>query len=156
MTAAPAWVQMVALAGLVSLTAAYLVVMGSFFGRRVSARRYLVVVAVLGVALAGWLGPSWAGLLIYVSAASAVALPQRWVWPAVLGCAGVCVVVVAADGQLGQLFILPVMCLLTGFALSGIRVLVSVNAELSEAREELARNAVAEERLRFANVSIPV
>ena len=65
-----------------------------------------------------------------------------------LGCAGVCAAVVGADGQLGQLFILPVMCLLTGFALSGTRVLVSVNAELSEAREELARNAVAEERLR--------
>ncbi len=145
-----AWVQVVALAGLVVFTAAYLVVMGAFFGRRAQARRYLVVVAVLGVALAGWLGPSWAGLLIYVSAASAIALPQRWVWPAVLGCAGACAAVVAADGQLGQLFILPVMCLLTGFALSGTRVLVSVNAELSEAREELARNAVAEERLRFA------
>ena len=42
------------------------------------------------------------------------------------------------------------MCLLTAFALRGTRYLVSVNAELAEAREELARNAVAEERLRFA------
>jgi two-component system sensor histidine kinase DesK len=42
------------------------------------------------------------------------------------------------------------MCVLTAFALRGTRYLVSVNAELMEAREELARNAVAAERLRFA------
>ena len=42
------------------------------------------------------------------------------------------------------------MCLLTAFALQGTRHLISVNAELVEARDELARNAVAEERLRFA------
>ena len=42
------------------------------------------------------------------------------------------------------------MCVLTAFALRGTRYPVSVNAELAEAREELARSAVAEERLRFA------
>ena len=42
------------------------------------------------------------------------------------------------------------MCLLTAFALQGTRHLISVNAELVEARDELARNAVAQERLRFA------
>jgi two-component system sensor histidine kinase DesK len=57
---------------------------------------------------------------------------------------------VAADGLLGDVFILPIMCLLTAFALQGTRHLVSVNGELVEARDELARNAVAEERLRFA------
>ena len=46
--------------------------------------------------------PSWAGLLIYVSAAVAATLPQRWVWPAVLAAAGVCTAVVAADGLLGD------------------------------------------------------
>ena len=40
--------------------------------------------------------------------------------------------------------------MLTAFALRGTRHLVSVNAELAEARDELARNAVAEERMRFA------
>ena len=105
---------------------------------------------VLGVALPVWLGTSWAGLLIYVSAAVTASLPQRWVWPAVLGAAGVCTAVVAADGLLGDVFILPVMCLLTAFALQGTRHLISVNAELVEARDELTRNAVAQERLRFA------
>ncbi|MGY1813655.1 sensor histidine kinase [Blastococcus sp. SYSU D00820] len=137
--------------GLAAFTVAYLVVFSRLFERRPgSAWRELAVVAVLGVALAGTLGPSWAGLMIYLSAASAGALPRRWVWPAVLGATAVCAAVVAADGALDQLFILPVMCLLTAFALQGTRALMTVNAELLEAREELARNAVAEERLRFA------
>jgi two-component system sensor histidine kinase DesK len=85
-----------------------------------------------------------------VSAAVSVSLPRRWIWPAVLGATAVCTAVVAADGLLGDVFILPVMCLLTSFALQGTRHLVSVNTELVEARDELARSAVAEERLRFA------
>jgi two-component system sensor histidine kinase DesK len=51
---------------------------------------------------------------------------------------------------LGDLFILPLMCVLSAFALLGTRTLVAVNAELAEAREELAHRAVAEERMRFA------
>ncbi|MGR7026108.1 sensor histidine kinase [Geodermatophilus sp. URMC 62] len=148
----PLAVRVVAGAGLVVFTAVYLDVFRRAFGGcwtgPVLGR--LAVVAALGVGLAAWMGPSWAGLLIYVSAAAAAALPQRWVWPVVLAAAVVCGGVVAADGMFGDLFILPVMCLLTAFALRGTRHLVSVNAELAEAREELARNAVAEERLRFA------
>jgi two-component system, NarL family, sensor histidine kinase DesK len=112
--------------------------------------RDLVVVAALGVGLAAWLGPSWSGLLIYVSAAIAVGLPWRWVWPAVLGAAAVCAAVVGVHGLLGELFFIPLLCLLTAFALQGTRHLLSLNSQLVEARDELARNAVAEERLRFA------
>jgi len=88
--------------------------------------------------------------MIYLSAAVAVTLPERWVWPAVLGATAVCAGVAAANDLLGEMFILPVMCVLTAFALRGTRYLVSVNAELVEARDERARSAVAEERLRFA------
>ena len=102
------------------------------------------------VALAVWLGPAWAGLLIYVSVAAAGSLPESAVWPAVVGAAAVCATVVAVHGLFADLFILPLICLLTAFALRGTRYLVSVNAELAEARDELARNAVAEERVRFA------
>ncbi|MGY1702420.1 sensor histidine kinase [Geodermatophilus sp. SYSU D00766] len=147
----PLAVRVAAGAGLLVFTAVYLAVFrrafdgcwtGSLWGR-------LAVVAVLGTVLAAAMGPSWAGLLIYVSAAAAAALPTRWVWPAVLAAAAVCAAVVTLGGEPG-LLILPVLCLLTAFALRGTRHLVSVNAELAEAREELARNAVAEERLRFA------
>jgi two-component system sensor histidine kinase DesK len=144
-------VRLVAGVGLLVFTGAYL----SAFSRFLVPCgtwpwRQLLVVAVLGVALAVWLGPAWSGLMIYVSAAAAAGLPERWVWPAVVGAAGVCAGVIAAHGVLGDLVVLPVLCLLTAFALRGTRYLVSVNAELVEAREELARNAVTEERMRFA------
>jgi two-component system sensor histidine kinase DesK len=149
-TPRPVAVRVVALVGLVAFTAVYLTVFTRMSGRCGVPWRALLAVAVLGVGLAVWLGPAWSGLMIYVSAAAAAGLPERWVWPAVVGAAGVCAAVLAADGMLGELVILPVLCLLTAFALRGTRHLVSVNAELAEAREELARSAVAEERLRFA------
>jgi two-component system sensor histidine kinase DesK len=146
----PVAVVAVAAAGLAVFTVAYLRIFVRMFGGCGSTRLEMVVVAVLGVALAIWLGPAWSGLLIYVSAAAAGSLPERWVWPVVLGATAICAAVVAAHGLLGDMFILPVICLLTAFALRGTRYLVSVNAELTEAREELARRAVAEERMRFA------
>ncbi|TFV91248.1 histidine kinase [Blastococcus sp. CT_GayMR16] len=150
LTPRPPAVRIVAGVALVVFTAAYLVVFSRMFGRNKPARGALVVVVVLAVVLAVWLGTSWAGLMIYVSAAVSVSLPRRWIWPAVVGAAAVCTAVLAADGLLDEVFILPVMCLLTSFALQGTRHLISVNTELVEARDELARNAVAQERLRFA------
>jgi two-component system sensor histidine kinase DesK len=150
-TPRPVAVRVVAGAALIAFIVAYLAVFSRMFARGGDpARREMLVVAVLAVVLAVWLGPAWAGLMIYVSAAASISLPQRWVWPAVLGAAAVCAGVVTAHGLIGDLFMLPVICVLTGFALQGTRYLVSVNAELVEARDELARNAVAQERLRFA------
>jgi two-component system sensor histidine kinase DesK len=150
-TPRPLAVRILAGVGLVVFTVAYLRVFGRAFGRNCPpAYRELAVVSVLGVALAVTMGTSWAGLMIYVSAALAVSLPERWVWPAVLGATAVCAGVAAAHGMLGDIFILPVLCVLTAFALRGTRYLVSVNSELVEARDELARSAVAEERMRFA------
>ena len=141
----------IATGALATFTIAYLTVFSRAFARGCPLpRTHLLIVAVLGVALPVWLGTSWTGLLIYVSAAAASSLPERWVWPAVLGAAAICTAVIARQGQLVDLFILPLMCLLTAFAMRGTRYLLQANAELREAREELARNAVAEERLRFA------
>ena len=148
----PLAVRLVAGAGLLVFTVVYLDVFRRAFGGGCwsgSVLGRLAVVAGLGVGLAVWMGPSWAGLLIYVSAAASAALPTRWVWPAVLAAAAVCAAVDTLHGE-SDLLILPVLCLLTAFALRGTRHLISVNAELAEAREELARHAVAEERLRFA------
>ncbi len=146
----PLAVRLVAALGLAVFTAAYLSAFSRFFVPDASwPRRQLLVVAVLGVALAVWLGSPWAGLMIYVSAAAAGGLPERWVWPAVGGAAAVCAGVLVLDDEPG-LLVLPVLCVLTAFALRGTRFLLTVNAELAAAREELARNAVADERLRFA------
>jgi two-component system sensor histidine kinase DesK len=150
-TPRPAPVRVVAALALVAFTVAYLGVFSRMFGRGGDwPRVHLVVVAVLGVALAVSMGPAWAGLMIYLSAAASSGLPERWVWPVVVGAAGVCTAVLATHGALGDGFVLPVLCLLTAVAMRGTRHLVSVNAELVEARDELARHAVAEERMRFA------
>ena len=147
----PVGVRVAAAAGLLVFTVAYVRVFTRLFVRTADwPRREMLVLAVLGVALAVGLGPAWAGLMIYVSVGSAGVLPRTWVWPAALGSAAVAVAVVAADGLLGDLFILPLMCVLSAFALLGTRTLVAVNAELAEAREELAHRAVTEERMRFA------
>jgi two-component system, NarL family, sensor histidine kinase DesK len=150
-TPRPLLVRIVAGVALVVFTVAYLHVFGRAFSRGCApAYRALAVVAVLGVTLTVTMGTAWAGLMIYLSAAVAVTLPERWIWPAVLGATGVSAGVAAANDLLDDMFILPVMCVLTAFALRGMRYLISVNAELVEARDELARSAVAEERLRFA------
>ncbi|MGY2067449.1 sensor histidine kinase [Blastococcus sp. SYSU DS0619] len=150
-TPRPAGVRIAAAVLLVVFTAAYLTVFARAFapGCR-PAYRQLAVVAVLGIGLGFWLGTPWAGLMIYLSAAVAVTLPDRWVWPAVAGATAVCATVALLDGALGNVFFLPLLCLLTAFALRGTRYLITVNSELTEAREELARHAVAGERLRFA------
>lgn len=151
LTPRPVAVRILAATGLAVFTLAYVLVLGRMFAPGCEpSRGALAVVTVLAVVLSVGLGTAWAGLLIYVAAGVTATLPQRWVWPSVLGATAVCTGVVAADGLLGDVFILPLMCLLTAFALQGTRHLVSVNAELVEARDELARNAVAQERLRFA------
>ena len=134
--------------GLVAFTLVYLAVIAQL-GRPRGLRADFVVMAVLATVLAFGLGPNWSGLMIYVSAAAAAVLPGRWVWPAVGVAAGLCLAVILADGEPGLLF-LPAMCVLTAFAIQGTGYLITVNRELQEAREELARHAVAEERLRFA------
>ncbi|SOE02145.1 sensor histidine kinase [Blastococcus haudaquaticus] len=147
----PTGVRIAAGAALVVFTAAYLTVLGKAFAPGCSpSYRGLAVVAVLGVGLGLWLGTPFAGLMIYLSAAVAVTLPERWIWPAVVGATAVCAGVLTAGGMLGELFFLPLLCLLTAFALRGTRYLIGVNSELTQAREELARSAVAEERMRFA------
>jgi two-component system, NarL family, sensor histidine kinase DesK len=150
LTPRPALVRIGAGVLLAAFTAAYVSVFAQLGCEGPALWRAELVVAVLGTGLAFWLGPSWCGLLVYVSAAASVGLPRRWVWPAVAGAAGACAAVVGLAGLLGELFFLPLLCVLTAFALQGTRHLLSLNAQLVEARDELARNAVAEERLRFA------
>jgi two-component system sensor histidine kinase DesK len=134
--------------GLLAFTLVYLRVIGQL-GRPRALRADLLVMVGLAAALAVGFGSSWSGLMIYVSAAAAAALPWRWVWPAVVAAALLCLAVILADEDSGLLF-LPPICLLTAFGISGTGYLVTVNRELQEAREELARHAVAEERVRFA------
>ena len=144
----PTAARVLAVAGLLAFTLTYLHVI-SHLGQARGLRPDYVVMAALAVALAVGFGASWAGLMIYVSAATAATLPRRWVWPAALAAAAVCATVLIVDYSPGLLF-LPPICLLTAFAMQGTGHLIALNRELQEAREELARSAVAEERMRFA------
>ncbi|CCH87195.1 Two component signal transduction histidine kinase [Modestobacter italicus] len=144
----PAAARWVGAVGLLAFTLVYLRAIGQL-GRPRALRADFVVMVGLAAALAVGFGADWSGLMIYVSAAAAAALPWRWVWPAVVAAALLCLVVILADEDSGLLF-LPPICLLTAFGISGTGYLMTVNRELQEAREELARSAVAEERMRFA------
>ncbi len=144
----PAAARWVAAAGLLAFTVVYLSVMGQL-GRPRALRADFALMVALAVALAVGFGASWAGLMIYVSAATAATLPRRWVWPAVLAEALFCAAVIVVEDAPGLLF-LPPVCLLTAFAVQGTGHLIALNRELQEAREELARSAVADERMRFA------
>jgi two-component system sensor histidine kinase DesK len=114
-------------------------------------RRAVLALAVLSVVLPVVFGVSWGGLVIYVATAAAMAHPPRRAWVITGTCAGLVLGILVAHGSDGlSLFFLPLIAVMSGFAMQGTRHLITVNAELTAAREELARNAVAEERLRFA------
>jgi two-component system sensor histidine kinase DesK len=113
----------------------------------------------LGVGMALVLGGGYRGLTIYVSIACAVALPLRWTIPAIVGATVVDGLALLRNPRYSDFA--------HGFDLNGVvtslsltfflglmmwfyrRVMLLVG-ELHDAREELARLAVTEERLRFA------
>jgi two-component system sensor histidine kinase DesK len=117
-------------------------------------RRPWLVPALLGayaVALVVTFGGDFLGAFLFVGAAAAMALPERH------GPAGVVVVTAAAlvtavlDGVDGsKAAALTITVLMVGIALTWIRRMAVLIRELRTAREQLARLAVNEERLRFA------
>jgi two-component system sensor histidine kinase DesK len=118
------------------------------FSRRVLAALYAI--AVLACLALG--GQGWNALWIYVSAATGLVMPDRRT--AIRG-----VLAVSASFALfswlghdntGDFVITLLPVLVVGLATSGMRVLSMVMHELSQAREEVARLAVSEERLRLA------
>ena len=94
----------------------------------------------------------WAGTFIYsaVAMGGARLRPQ----PAVAGLAGLTLIaaVVAVVLHAAAVWLLPIVLLmvLPGMGMIGLARLIESNHELRRAREEVARLAVAEERLRFA------
>ena len=148
LTPRPAPLRALVAVALVAFTVAYMSVLARFNDARGVRPDFLVVVA-LALVLSASLGTSYAGLWIYVSAAAAASLAERLVWP-VTGAATLAAAVVIASYQDWTSLFLPVLCPLTAATLWGTRHLLTVNAELTAAREELARNAVVEERMRFA------
>lgn len=120
---------------------------------------WLAGVAVTNVALALVLGGEYKGLLIYVSIACAVTLPLVWVLPALVACTAVefatefrneHYLAIAPGGRLNEIVVGLSLTFFLGLGMAFYRRVMTGLIELREARAELARLAVTEERLRFA------
>ncbi|WP_411141165.1 sensor histidine kinase [Streptomyces sp. x-80] len=120
----------------------------SLLGKRI----LLAVLAVLACVLAAVLGPSWLVLFIFTSVACGVVLPwrqSRWTIPV---CALLLLIVGMWYPEAGSYylfaFVLPSLGI--GYAMAGMQYLIATTKELRAAREEVARLAANEERLRMA------
>jgi two-component system sensor histidine kinase DesK len=95
--------------------------------------------------------PSWAMLFVFAAIGGAMRLSPRagalWIFACTALTAGT---LLAADSDPGTAASVTATTLGIGFMMFAFRRLIRLNHELVEAREELARLAVSEERARFA------
>lgn len=111
------------------------------------------VVVLLAIATALTLGvdPAWASLFIFAAAATAAVLREPLAAAGVALCALLaCVAALVASAGAYATLLAAAATAGIGMLLLSIAGLRARNAELHDAREELARLAVADERLRFA------
>ncbi|WP_187368832.1 sensor histidine kinase [Baekduia soli] len=110
----------------------------------------LVLVALTGVLIA--IGTTdWAGMWCFVAAATGLRIERRQAFPALFAvgaaAAGTEALNTSDAATIVSLFIVAVG---VGMLTAGFRRLRVVNVELGQARDEIGRLAVADERLRFA------
>jgi two-component system, NarL family, sensor histidine kinase DesK len=107
--------------------------------------------AVLSVALLAIDGPRWTPMAVFTAAAAGRRLPSDHAGRAIAALAAVAAGGILLDGgSAGDALVIALTTLGIGFwALSFVRTLVQ-NEELRAAQAEIARLAVADERLRFA------
>lgn len=112
--------------------------------------------ALLATVLCFLPGSNWLGLYIYVAASAGA---HRRVGPAWAGIAATLVLTLLVERHLGTsgfgpgatgVAILATEIVAVGGLLNGLRRLMEVNVELRRGRDDAARLAVSEERLRFA------
>lgn len=148
--AAAAWLTLITFAAL------YLVAMWSaleILPRDSRGTRLMPLVGLtsLGVVLVLVFRGQWSGVLIYCGVAMGWTLATRWLVPSLLALG---VFIVLAGRYLGMAWadiaFGAFLSLALGFTMLGLRYLVRVIIELRAAREEIARLAVSEERLRLA------
>ncbi|MCK7627560.1 sensor histidine kinase, partial [Streptomyces sp. RS10V-4] len=112
----------------------------------------LALMLMLSVALTWTLGSTWLVLFIFTSVASAVVLPwqrSRWAIPVITA------VLIGVGARFPEirayyLFAYALPALGSGYVMIGVQNLIRTTQELRAAREEVARLAANEERLRLA------
>lgn len=116
-------------------------------------------VALVGAGLALGLRGQFVGLMIYVSIACAVSLPLRWVLPALTGATLIALVTdlphpvhlgISRASEPNTIFTHLSFVFFLGLMMWFYRRTMMLISELRQARADLARLTVTEERLRFA------
>ncbi|MFF7335555.1 sensor histidine kinase [Streptomyces sp. NPDC090306] len=111
----------------------------------------LGVQAVLTFAPIVWFGVSWGSMEGPLAASLLLTLPSRFAWPSYAALiAFVPVYNVLAGATVDLVLYFTIAAALTGLVIYGLTRLTDLVREVHETREELARMAVAQERLRFA------
>jgi two-component system sensor histidine kinase DesK len=125
----------------------------AFSHRKVSERAVLAAVTVMGAvaALLALLGNTSAVYLAAMAAMAGDSLPPRRAFPFIIAAAaGVCAYSIANGFEAQEIVAQSVITLMVGFFTLGVHRLADTNAALIDAREQVGRLAVANERLRFA------
>jgi two-component system, NarL family, sensor histidine kinase DesK len=143
-------------AGAVALVAAfcvlYVFLIGTWWENRARGRVGLAMLAGLAVAICLIYGADWTPIFIYVSSAAGFIIWDRRRAMLTVGACTVAYVVVSliVHTKSGELWaeLLPVA--LIGFAMIGFKMQIVLNQQLRQARGEVAKLAVSEERLRLA------
>jgi two-component system sensor histidine kinase DesK len=125
----------------------------TFFEQYESRQSWVIILLLGAVATALTLGinDAWIGAMIFVITAAGCSLKEQHSFRAIVAItvySAVLAIVVGAS--VADIFSLVFQFVLVGMALIFLRRLIRTNAELRYAREENARLAVSEERLRFA------
>ncbi|MEU3708939.1 sensor histidine kinase [Streptomyces catenulae] len=152
---APLTTRVLGAVGLAVYVALYFALVFRHMWRGVTVRAVyplLVVLLALSVALVWNLGPNWLVLFIFTSVATGVVLPwehARWAVPAVT------VVLLTVGLRFPEvrgyyLLAYGLPALGTGYTMIGVQYLIRTTKELRAAREEVARLAANDERLRMA------
>jgi two-component system sensor histidine kinase DesK len=111
----------------------------------------VIVLFIIVVSFTFFVSASWLGLMIYVVTAAGCSLSTSSVVPTTVSISALTVILGALTGSsFSDIGPLAFEVALIGVTMLFLRRLIATNAELRLAREEKARLAVAEERLRFA------
>lgn len=115
------------------------------------ARTVVACITALAIVMSLVLGPNWLVLFTFVGVAVGVTEPlrvSRWTIPALT--ALLLLIGSRYPDVRAYLFGYAIPCLLAGFSMTGVQYLIRTTQELRAAREEVARLAANEERLRLA------